>query len=66
MINHEIGETAGAIWQTLNEEGPLRLATLKKQIEASDSVFHMALGWLAREGKISIEADGRSYRVQIK
>lgn len=66
MVTHEIGEAAGAIWQTLNEEGPLRLATLKKRIEASDAVFHMALGWLAREDKITIEADGRSYRVQIK
>jgi hypothetical protein len=64
-MNNEIGETAGAIWHTLNEEGPLSLATLKKQIKASDAILHMALGWLAREGKVAIEADGRSYKVLL-
>jgi hypothetical protein len=64
-MNNEIGETAGAIWHTLNEEGPLRLATLKKQIDVTDAVLCMALGWLAREGKVAIEPDGRSYKVQL-
>lgn len=65
MLTHEIGEAAGNIWHTLDEEGPLRLTALKKQIEASDPVLYMALGWLAREDKIQIEADGRTYRVQL-
>jgi hypothetical protein len=64
-MNNEIGETAGAVWHTLNEEGPLRLSTLKKQIQASEAILHMALGWLAREGKVAIEADGRSYKVLL-
>lgn len=66
MLIHEVGETAGHIWHTLDEEGPLRLAALKKQVEASDALLFMALGWLAREEKIAIEADGRTYRIQLK
>ncbi len=66
MLIHEIGEAAGNIWHTLDEEGPLRLAALKKQIDASDPVLYMALGWLAREDKVQIEAEGRTYRVQLK
>ena len=66
MLIPEVGETAGHIWHTLDEEGPLRLAALKKQIDASEPVLYMALGWLAREDKIAVEADGRTYRIQLK
>lgn len=66
MLKNQIGETAGNIWHTLDEEGPLRLAALKKQIDAPDAILHMALGWLAREGKIEIMPEGRGFRVQLK
>lgn len=65
MIN-DIGETAGSIWRTLDEEGPLRLATLKKQIKVADVLFYMAVGWLAREGKIDFVAEGRGFNVRAK
>jgi hypothetical protein len=63
---HEIGETAGSIWRTLDEEGTLRLSTLKKQIKVPDALFYLALGWLAREGKIDFEAEGRGFNVRLK
>jgi hypothetical protein len=66
MLTHEIGETAGAIWRTLEEEGPLTITALKKQIEASDAVLYMAIGWLSREGKIAFDAQGRSFTVRLK
>ena len=66
MLDHKIGETAGHIWHTLEEEGSLGLAALKKQIDAPDPILHMALGWLAREDKIAIIAEGRGFRVQLK
>ena len=62
----EIGETAGHIWHTLDEEGPLRVTALKKQIKASEAVLHMALGWLAREDKIEMESEGRAILVRLK
>ena len=66
MLSHNIGETAGHIWHTLEEEGPLRVTALAKQVDAPQPVFYMALGWLAREGKVVIEPEGRSYRVSLK
>lgn len=66
MLIHQIGETAGQIWQALDHGGPARLSALKKEVGAADAILHMALGWLAREGKVEIEAEGRGYRVQLK
>jgi hypothetical protein len=40
MITEEIGSNAGKIWNLLNEQGN------------QDPQFYLAVGWLAREGKI--------------
>ncbi len=61
-----IGEAAGHIWHTLHDDGELRLSTLQKRVEASPTLLHLALGWLAREDKIEITSDGRSYRVRLR
>jgi len=66
MLIHEVGETAGRVWHTLQREGPLRLSALKKQVGAPDFVLDLALGWLAREDKIEITETGRSYSVQLR
>ena len=65
MIIHKIGETAGRIWRTLDQQGQLRIPALKKQVPVPDSMLYLALGWLAREEKVGIEPDGRSYRVRL-
>jgi hypothetical protein len=62
----EIGETAGAVWHTLNEQGPLTIAKLVKEIEAPRDVVMQALGWLAREEKVEIEEDGRTRVVSLR
>lgn len=66
MIAHEIGESAGAIWRTLDVEGEMLLAQLKKAAKVPDPVFQWALGWLAREDKIDIVRDKRTYRISLK
>jgi hypothetical protein len=62
----EIGATAGAVWHTINEQGPLTIAKLVKEIEAPRDVVMQALGWLAREEKIEIEEDGRTRVVSLR
>jgi predicted transcriptional regulator len=52
MIANEIGLNAGKIWRLLNEQGDHSVKELKKKLKLSDSDIYMALGWLAREGKI--------------
>jgi hypothetical protein len=52
MITNEIGLNAGKIWTTLNEEGELAVKNLNKKLRLSGPDFYMAIGWLAREGKV--------------
>jgi len=61
----QIGETAGAIWKTLANNGPQTISRLVKEIDAPRDVVMQALGWLAREDKIEIE-DGRSRTVSLR
>lgn len=55
----QIGVTAGQVWHTLAEQGPLSLAQLVKAVGEPRDLAMQALGWLAREGKIAIEDEGR-------
>lgn len=61
-----IGETAGIVWRTLSDNGPMTLTKLIKQSgEPRDSVMQ-AIGWLAREGKVSIESNGRNRMISLQ
>ena len=60
-----IGDTAGKIWHTLSV-GPQTVANLKKSIDAPGDLVLVALGWLAREGKLAFDASGRSVTVSLR
>jgi hypothetical protein len=49
----KFGQSAGKIWNTLNKYGVLTESTLKKNTRLTDKEFYAAVGWLARENKIS-------------
>jgi len=61
----QIGETAGNVWRVLSETGPLSLTKLTKEVDAPKDLVMQALGWLAREDKITIEEDGRTKMVSL-
>lgn len=61
----QIGETAGAIWETLSKEGPLPFAALMEEVNAPQSLFFMAIGWLSRENKVYFEPAGGDYIVRL-
>ena len=48
----KIGENAGLIWNAL-QSGALTLKALKKATKLKNDELYLALGWLAREGKVS-------------
>lgn len=52
MITTKIGENAGIIWNAL-QGGALTTKALKKVTKLKEADLNMALGWLAREGKIA-------------
>jgi DNA-binding transcriptional regulator GbsR (MarR family) len=61
-----IGNAAGIIWSYLDQQSkPVTLSTLKKETDVSSTVMMMALGWLAREGKIDIEISDESFSYKI-
>jgi len=52
-----IGNNAGAVWTALSENNGLTVKALKKATKIkTEKDLYAALGWLAREGKISLEA----------
>ena len=61
-----IGETAGEVWDVLSERGPQSLAKLVKAVGKPRDTVMQAVGWLAREKKISIDEDGRSRLVSLR
>jgi hypothetical protein len=50
-----IGENAGIIWRILSEKGEVYLTELKKTTKLNDRDLFLALGWLAREGKVGFD-----------
>jgi hypothetical protein len=54
----EIGKTAGKLWKTLGMEDKVSLSLLPKSLSEKDEIVFQALGWLARENKISYSTKG--------
>jgi len=65
-MKEQVGETAGKVWHMLNDSGPQTLAQLKKKLNGSGELVGFALGWLAREDKIHISLDKKSFKVALK
>ena len=65
--NHEIGQVAGKVWRTLDDQGAQSLAALKKSTSATDDLVVAAVGWLAREDKLEFATrDGRLVEVSLQ
>jgi hypothetical protein len=66
LSNESIGEAAGQVWQLLDSEGPQSVPSIKKTISAPDDVVLAAIGWLAREDKLSFSKSGRSLTISLR
>lgn len=55
MLKEKAGETAGKIWNALNESEGLTAKQIKKLTKLVDKDLFLGLGWLLREDKISAE-----------
>ena len=53
MINN-IGENAGLVWSAL-QNGAQGIKAIKKATKLKNEELYLALGWLAREGKLNFE-----------
>ncbi len=61
----KIGIDAGKVWTKLEEKGRMNVKDLRKLIKLTERDTFAALGWLAKEGKLIIEKDGRDFYVQL-
>ncbi len=50
-----IGNWAGLVWQALDEADVLGVKQIKKITKLKDKEVSAAIGWLARENKITID-----------
>ncbi|MEX0794688.1 MAG: winged helix-turn-helix domain-containing protein [Pirellulaceae bacterium] len=62
----KIGATAGTVWHTLSEQGPMTVSKLVKEVGDPRDVVLQALGWLAREDKLLFEEKGRTRLVGLR
>lgn len=60
-----IGRMAGRIWHELNINGSMSVSALVKRINCPRDYVMEGIGWLAREGKISIHEEGRVRLVSL-
>jgi transcription initiation factor IIE alpha subunit len=65
MTTENIGINAGSVWNVLNEKGEMDVKALKKSAKLSEKDLNMALGWLAREGKIEFNETEESLSVHL-
>jgi len=49
----QIGEAAGKVWQALNSKGAMTRNEIAKATGVASEFLNMAIGWLAREGKLN-------------
>jgi hypothetical protein len=61
-----IGETAGLVWSFLQSHGESTLSSVEKGVQAPKSMVSMAVGWLAREGKIEVKDEKRAVRISLR
>ncbi len=61
----EIGIAAGDIWHYLDERGNATLDQLAKGIGKPRELLLMSLGWLAREGHVTLSGPETGYLTSL-
>lgn len=61
----KIGANAGLVWRAL-AEGALESKALKKATKLNDKDLFAAIGWLAREGKVTLTDTEKDVLVSLQ
>lgn len=61
----EIGDTAGKVWNFLQRSGESSLTAVERGVGAPKPLVCMAIGWLAREGKIALRQEKRTLQLGL-
>jgi hypothetical protein len=66
LSTEEIGHVAGDLWGYLDKGGAQTLAAIKKEVNAPNDLVLAAIGWLAREDKLSFSGNNRSLKISLR
>lgn len=64
-MEQKIGETAGRVWKALHKNGEMAISHVPKEVKDSEVLSYLALGWLAREGKLKFRTEGKKTLVRL-
>jgi hypothetical protein len=65
-LEKQVGEAAGKVWKALNANGPMSKTKLSKAAGVSPHLVQMAIGWLAREGKVTLLKDKKGDLLKLR
>jgi predicted transcriptional regulator len=66
VLEREIGDAAGKVWKALKAKGPLPKTKIPKAAGISPQVANQAIGWLAREGKLTLQKEKMSDLIGLR
>ena len=61
-----IGLTAGSIWHYLAENGATPVAELVRELTEEEKIIQRSIGWLAQEGKVTLDLIDRVETIALK
>ena len=61
-----VGLTAGKIWHYLTENGATSAAKLVRELPEEEKIIQRSIGWLAQEGKITLDTVDRVETIALK
>jgi len=65
-IPERIGLAAGSIWHYLDKNGVTAVAKLLRELEEEEKIIQRSIGWLAQEGKITLDTSDRVETIALK
>lgn len=65
-IPEQVGLAAGSIWHYLAENGATSVAKLVKELSEEEKIIQRSIGWLAQEGKITLDTVDRVETIALK
>jgi hypothetical protein len=65
-MQEQIGTAAGTVWHLLEQRGTLTVSKIKQETKLAEPLALMALGWLAREGQITVVKVKNSLQVSLR
>ena len=62
----QVGLAAGSIWHYLVENGATSVAKLLRELTEEEKIIQRSIGWLAQEGKITLNVIDRVETIALK